>query len=323
MNQNIHLKFLIFLLVIFTPGDILSQSQKLKIVATTGMIGDLVKAVAKEHAEVKVMMGYGVDPHLYKPTRSDMVLLGHADLVFYNGLKLEGKLEDALDRLKVSGRHVVAVTDGIDRRSLLEPVNFSGHYDPHVWMDPNLWEQALEFVDKTLASFQPDLSEEFKENKNQYLLELHKLEQYTQNSLATLLPDSKVLVTAHDAFAYFGKRYQLEVEGIQGISTESEAGIRDIERLVNLLVSRKVKAVFVESTISEKGIKALVEGAARQGHKVSIGGVLFSDAMGEVDSYEGSYIGMIDSNVTTIVHALGGKVPERGMSGSLSISHRD
>mgnify|MGYP003700307527 CR=1 FL=1 len=291
--------------------------ETLLLVATTGMVADAVRAVAGDRADVDALMGPGLDPHLYKPTRSDIAKLLQADGVFYNGLLLEGKMTDALIRAATSGRPVHAVTELIDESQLLEPEEFAGHFDPHVWMDPSVWISAVEVVRDKLIELDPDGEADYRANATAYIEELRSLDQYAQRVLRTVPESSRVLVTAHDAFNYFGRRYGFEVVGIQGISTESEAGVRDIQRLVDLLVDRRVGAVFVESTVSRRNIESLIAGARAGGQSVTIGGELFSDAMGREGTYEGTYLGMIDHNVTTIARALGGQAPERGRLGKL------
>ncbi len=287
------------------------------IVATVGMVADVVERVAGERGEVVGLMGPGVDPHLYKPTRGDVRRLMEADVVFYNGLLLEGKMTDTLVRVATAGRPVHAVTELLDERYLLEPEGFEGHSDPHVWMDPAAWSRAVEVVRDALAELDPAGAATYRANAEAYLAELRELDAYAERVLGSVPEGQRVLVTAHDAFNYFGRRYGFEVVGIQGISTESEAGVRDVERLVDLLVEREIGAVFVESTVSQRNVDALVAGAAARGHAVSIGGELFSDAMGDAGTYEGTYVGMIDHNVTTIARALGGEAPAGGMRGRL------
>jgi len=290
----------------------------LKVVCTVGMIADIAREVAGDRAQVVGLMGSGVDPHLYKPTRSDIATLMSADVVFYNGLLLEGKMTDSLVRAATAGRRVWAVTEEIDEAYLLEPEAFEGHADPHVWMDPAAWAKAVEVVRDRLIEADPEGREGYASRSAAYLQRLAELESYAERVLASVPARKRVLVTAHDAFNYFGRRFGFEVVGIQGISTESEAGVADIERLVGLLVDRGVGAVFVESTVSERNIKALIAGAKARGQEVAIGGELFSDAMGAPGTYEGTYIGMIDHNATAIARALGGDAPERGMAGRLS-----
>lgn len=212
----------------------------LQVVATTGMIGDIVRNVARERAEVTQLMGPGVDPHLYKSTRSDIASMLRADIVFYNGLLLEGKMTDALVRVATSGKPVHAVTELIDEEFLLEPAAFAGHYDPHVWMDPLAWGKAVDAVQGKLAELDPDHADAYRANAAAYLEELERLDAYAQEVLTSVPPERRILVTAHDAFNYFGRRYGFEVEGIQGLSTESEAGLKRVEELVDLLVEREI-----------------------------------------------------------------------------------
>jgi manganese/zinc/iron transport system substrate-binding protein len=290
----------------------------ISIVATTGMIADVARSIAGERAVVSSLMGEGVDPHLYKPTRADMAALSRATVVFYNGLLLEGKMTDTLERLAKSGRPVHAVAAGLSASDLLEPEDHAGHPDPHVWMDPLLWIHTAEIIRDRLIEIDPAGAEHYRTSAAAYIEQLTELHEYSQRVLSTVPESSRALVTAHDAFNYFGRRYGFEVVGIQGISTESEAGVRDIERLVELLVTRRVPAVFVETTVSDRNINALIAGARARGHTVRIGGELFSDAMGPAGAYEGTYIGMIDHNITTIARALGGEAPQRGYQGRLS-----
>ena len=314
-----------FLAVAVAAGVLLvvgpAQAAEYKIVCTVGMVTDVVKQVAGDRAEVEGLMGSGIDPHLYKPSRSDMSKIMRADMIFYNGLLLEGKMTDALIRAATSGKKVYAVTELLDEKYLLEPEELEGLYDPHVWMDPSAWANTVEVIRDKLIEYDPDGEATYKKNAEATLEHLKQLDAYAEKILKTVPKAQRVLVTAHDAFNYFGRRFGYEVVGIQGISTESEAGVKDIEKLVDLLVQRKVRAVFVESTVSQRNIKALIDGVAARGHKVVIGGELFSDAMGKDGTYEGTYIGMIDHNATTIAKALGGDVPEAGMHGKLSDEH--
>lgn len=303
--------------LLLLPGT-LRAAEPLRIVTTTAMIGDIVREVAADAAEVTALMGEGVDPHLYRANRSDIARMLQADVVFYNGLLLEGKMTDALVRVARSGKPVFAVTELIDEQYLMAPPAFAGHFDPHVWMDPQAWTKAVEVVRDQLAAVDPDRAAAYRANAAAYLERLAALDAYAERVLASVPPERRVLVTAHDAFAYFGRRYGFEVLGIQGISTESEAGLKRIEELVSLLVERRIPAVFVETTIPEQSVRALVAGAAARGHEVVIGGSLFSDAMGAAGTYEGTYIGMIDHNVTLIARALGGDTPERGLNGLLA-----
>ena len=288
-----------------------------QVTATVGMVANIVEQVAGRFADVRGIIGTGVDPHLYKPTRGDVAALMSADVVFYSGLMLEGKMADTLIRVGRRGKPVYAVTELLDERYLLEPENLPGHHDPHVWMDVQAWRQAVEAVAQSLGEFDPTNAAHYRANADRYGAELAQLDLYARKRIGTIPKGQRVIITAHDAFNYFGRAYEIEVLGIQGISTESEAGISDINRLVDLIVERDVRAVFVETSVADKNVRALIEGARARGKEVVIGGTLFSDAMGLSGTYEGTYIGMIDHNVTTIVRALGGDAPRRGMKNRL------
>lgn len=291
-----------------------------KIVCTTGMVADIVRQVAGDKASVESLMGPGVDPHLYQPTREDIAKLLKADVIFYNGLMLEGKMTDALIKVQRTQPRVFAVTELIDSKLLLEPDGVEGHADPHVWMDVSLWKKCTEMVARTLsdAAQDPSNASYYQENYARYAAELDSLDAYARKALASIPASSRLVVTSHDAFGYLGRAYGVEVLGIQGISTESEAGVEDINRLVSTLVERSIKAIFVETSVSAKNVSSLIEGTRSRGHDVKIGGELFSDAMGKAGTYEGTYLGMIDHNVTAIARALGGEAPERGWKGKLS-----
>jgi len=289
----------------------------LDVVATTGMIADAVREVGGDEVSVRGLMGPGVDPHAYRQTRSDIVALTRADLVVWHGLFLEAQMRDFLADLGRS-RDVVAVGEAVPTELLIAHDSYVDKYDPHVWMDPAIWVDVVEAVRAALSDARPEAAKTFAANAERYAGEIEALVAYAKAVLATVPEESRVLVTAHDAFNYFGRAYGFEVVGIQGISTESEAGIRRVSDVVDVLVDRKVAAVFVESSVSDRNVRALVEGAAAEGHRVVIGGELYSDAMGAGGTYEGTYLGMIDHNATTIARALGGDVPERGMSGRLA-----
>ena len=294
-----------------------SARDKIDVVATTGMIGDAARKIGGDLVEVRTLMGPGVDPHAYRQTRTDIVAMASADLVLWHGLYLEAQMEDFMRGLADTG-HVVAVAESLPRNLLIGHDDYSDKYDPHVWMNPNLWSRVVLNVRDALIAAAPDNEATFRVNAEAHLAELRELAQYTTQVLSSVPAESRVLVTAHDAFNYFGSAYGFEVIGIQGISTESEAGLQRISELVNVLVSRKIGAVFVESSVSDRNIRALIEGAAAQGHDIVIGGELFSDAMGEDGTYEGTYLGMIDHNATVISRALGGEVPDAGMQGLLN-----
>ncbi len=289
-----------------------------KITTTTGMITDIVRQVAGDRGQVTGLIGEGVDPHLYTPTRGDVAAFLTADIIFYSGLKLEGKMADTLEKVARSGKPVYAVTESIAPSYILEPPEFKGHPDPHVWMDPTAWQQAVDAVARFLSAYDSTNAAVYQSNAAQYNAQLKKLTDYVQASIGTIPKDRRVLITAHDAFNYFGRAFDIEVKGIQGISTESEAGLQDINNLIDYIVERKIQAVFVETSVSDKNVRALTEGAAARHHKMIVGGTLFSDAMGAPGTYEGTYIGMIDHNATVIARALGGTAPAKGFQGKLS-----
>jgi manganese/zinc/iron transport system substrate-binding protein len=292
-------------------------AEPLKVVATTGMIADAASEVGGTLVEVTGLMGPGVDPHAYRQTRTDIVAMAGADLVLWNGLYLEAQMEEFLLGLG-KDRKVVAAAQELPENLLLGSADYAGRFDPHVWMNPNLWAKVVVNVRDALIDVRPDARDIFTANADAYLAKLGELARYTAEVLSSVPAESRVVLSSHDAFNYFGNAYGFEVVGIQGISTESEAGLQRISELVDMLVSRNIRAVFVETSVSDRNVQALVEGAAARGHQVVIGGELFSDAMGEPGSYEGTYLGMIDHNATTIARALGGKAPDAGMQGLLN-----
>ncbi len=282
-----------------------------KIVATTGMIADIARRLTG--GEATALMGPGMDPHSYRPTRSDILALSRADIILWHGLNLEAQFASVMADL-ARQRTVVAVAESLPDTALLGDPDYSDRPDPHVWFDPGLWTEVI----GTTATVLSDAGFPTESPAQALLDEVAALDTYARQVLGTVPEPARILVTAHDAFAYFGRAYGWQVEGIQGISTDSEAGLARITALVDLLVDRAIPAVFVESSVSDRAIRALIEGAAARGHGVAIGGELFSDAMGPDGTYEGTYIGMIDHNVTTIARALGGTAPERGMTGRLN-----
>ena len=298
------------------PATMSAAPAKLQVTATTGMIADAARQIGGKYAVVTGLMGPGVDPHAYRQTRTDILALARADLVLWHGLYLEAQMEGFF-RDFAQDRFVLAVGETIPRKLLIAPDVYPDKADPHIWMDPDRWAYVVRAIRDAMINREPDFAVPLTANAGRHLIDIAALSAYAQDALATVPAEQRVLVTAHDAFNYFGDAYGFEVVGIQGISTESEAGLNRVAELVDLLVSRKVRAVFVESSVSDRNIRALIEGAAAKGHAVAIGGELFSDAMGEPDTYEGTYIGMIDHNVTTITRALGGEAPARGMNGRL------
>jgi manganese/zinc/iron transport system substrate-binding protein len=304
------------LTMLFAMATTAHAQDRLSVVATTGMIADAARQIGGDAVEVRALMGPGVDPHSYRQTRSDIVAMTRADLVLWHGLYLEAQMEEFFVDLGLT-RTVVAVAEAIPVNLLRGNQDYEDRFDPHVWMDPLLWSRVVLEVRDTLIAVAPEHADLFTANTAAHLAELSELASYAQNILSTVPTDARVLLTAHDAFNYFGAAYGFEVLGIQGISTESEAGLVRISDLVGVLVSRDIGAVFIESSVSPRNIRALIEGAGALGHEVVIGGELFSDAMGPDGSYEGTYLGMIDHNVSTIAAALGGQVPDAGRLGLL------
>lgn len=284
-----------------------------QIVATTGMIADAARQISG--LPVAALMGPGMDPHGHRATRSDILALARADLVLWHGLNLEAQLSGLMADL-AARKPVVALAEALPRDRLLAWPQYPDRPDPHVWFAPDLWAEVTRGVEVAVAP----LTAEAPSRAEAFRAEIAAMGAYAAEVLASVPQEARVLVTAHDAFAYFGRAFGFQVEGIQGISTESEAGLQRIGELVDLIVARRLPAVFVESSVSDRSIRALIEGAAARGHRVAIGGELFSDAMGPDGSYEGTWLGMVDHNVTAISRALGGQAPERGRSGKLGLA---
>jgi len=285
-------------------GSPRSADAPLQVVATTGMVADLVKAVGGSRVTVKALMGPGVDPHLYKPTRNDMQLLTTADLIVFNGLHLEGRMVETLERLETSRRPVVELGAALARDRLRHPPESTDHFDPHVWMDVELWSQGITSVQQALCEQAPQFAEEFRQRAEAHRLELRKLDERVRTTIATIPAPQRLLVTSHDAFGYFGQAYGLEVHSVLGVTTDSEAAVSDINSLVDLVVQRRLPAVFIESSVNQKSLQALVEGAAARGVKVRLAGPLYSDALGPADSSAATYIGMLETNARLMAEAL-------------------
>jgi len=283
-------------------GD--AEDRPVRAVATIGMITDIVSEVGGTHVEAEGIMKAGVDPHLYKARQSDIAKLENADIVFYNGLHLEGKMADILEKMGEE-KPAVPVSERIPESSLLAGDAGQGtQYDPHIWFDVANWMLAVEVVRDALIELDGSHADAYRANADAYLKKLEELDRYASEQIAAIPERQRVLVTAHDAFGYFGRAYGIEVRGLQGISTASEAGTKDVTELRDYLAERGIKAVFVESSVSPKAIEAVIQGAAKKGHTIRIGGELYSDAMGEAGTPEGTYIGMVRHNVDTIVEAL-------------------
>ncbi|MEM1177397.1 MAG: zinc ABC transporter substrate-binding protein [Acidobacteriota bacterium] len=288
------------------PAEEAGDDGPKRVVATTGMIADTTARIVGDLATVEGLMGPGVDPHLYKASESDVRRLSEADLILFNGLFLEGKMGDILVKLARS-RPVVAVSETVPEDKRREPPELEGQYDPHIWFDVSLWAETVGAITDALVEILPAEEATLRANAERVRVELLELDAWVVERIESLPPERRVLVTAHDAFGYFGDRYGLEVIGVQGISTLAEAGLQDVDRVVDLVVERRIPALFVESSVPRRTVEAVVAAAQERGHAVTIGGELYSDAMGAAGTPEGTYDGMVRHNVTTIVDALRGE----------------
>lgn len=281
----------------------------IRITTTTGMIADLAANIGGERVDVQSLMGPGVDPHLYKPSAGDIRKLEDADIIFYNGLELEGRMTDLLVKITRSGTPAIPVSEEISPDLLREPPEFQGKYDPHIWFDVTLWQQAAQLVKDQLAAFDPGSEAIYQANLDAYLAELDALNTYVTEQIQSIPEEQRVLITAHDAFGYFGDQYGIEVNGLQGMSTATEATAGDIQALAEMITERQIPAIFVETSVPPATIEAVQAAVRDRGFEVVIGGSLYSDAMGAADTPEGTYIGMVRHNVDTIVGALTGGAP--------------
>lgn len=294
---------IVFLLVSCTTKEKKSNN-KLKVVTTTTMITDLVKNIGGDKIDVKGLMGSGVDPHLYKASEGDVSKLFNADVVIYNGLHLEGKLEEVFEKMKHQNKNVVVVSDVIDKKNLIGSENFASNYDPHIWFDTNKWSKVATYVATKLAELDSENEETYKANVTTYLAKIKTLNTKIDAKINELPVEKRILVTAHDAFNYFGRQHKFSVVGLQGLSTTAEAGVKDVQRLAKFIIDNNVKAIFVESSVPKRTIEALQQAVKAKGNEVTIGGTLYSDALGDMGTEEGTYLGMYKANVNTIVNAL-------------------
>ncbi|HRG85158.1 MAG TPA: zinc ABC transporter substrate-binding protein [Chitinophagales bacterium] len=293
------------LILVSCKQETTSGNDKLQIVATTGMIGDAVAIIAGDKAEVTVLMGPGVDPHLYKATQGDLNALRSGDIIFYNGLHLEGKMQEVFDRLATT-KKVFPVAAGIPESKLrtVAQVNGISTHDPHIWFDVQLWMMAVAEIGKQLSASDPTNATFYATQTTKYLEQLKALDVFVKEKMSSIPETHRTLITSHDAFGYFGAAYGIRVKGLQGISTAAEFGLKDITDMVNMIIAEDIKAVFVESSVSEKSIQAVIEGCHQKNHNIKAGGTLYSDAMGAAGTPEGNYIGMVTHNVEVIYAAL-------------------
>ncbi len=283
-----------------------NSNGKLNVCCTTGQVADMVRAIGGDAIDVTVLIGPGVDPHSFRASSADAERLNSAEVVFYNGLHLEGRLSEVLEKLNTKkptlGLGDVLLANLPDR--IRKGPEFGGAADPHIWFDAELWSHAIPAVVETLTKLRPAGKEQFTKNAAAYKAELLAIDAFCREQIATIPESARVMVTAHDAFGYFGKAYQIEVHGLQGISTVDEASLAAVNTLIQLLVDRRIKAIFVESSVSQERLKQVIAGCMDKGHKVVIGGELFSDALGERGFDAETYLGMMRANVRTIVSAL-------------------
>ncbi|WP_047415313.1 metal ABC transporter solute-binding protein, Zn/Mn family [Cellulophaga sp. Hel_I_12] len=299
-------KILVFICLIFAFACKNSHEpldNKLKVVTTTTMITDMVYNIGGDSIHIEGLMGSGVDPHLYKASEGDVSKLTSADVVFYSGLHLEGKLVDVFEKMNRS-KSTIALADVLDKNKLISSEYFASNYDPHIWFNLRYWKQIANYLTEELGTLDPKNADFFEKNKIEYLKRLEVLETNIKNTIASLPEEKRILITAHDAFNYFGEEYGFEVVGLQGLSTATEAGVQDVQNLAKLIIDKKVKAIFVESSVPRRTIEALQQAVLAQGFQVEIGGTLYSDALGNAGTKEGTYMGMFEYNVNTIVNAL-------------------
>lgn len=305
------LTLLLSIVVIFLVGCSSNGSEatvnegddRIVVTTTIAQIADIVKNVGGEHVIVHSLMGPSTDPHLYKASQGDIAKLEDADIIFYNGLHLEGKMNDTLKKMN-SLKPTYAVAEAVPKELLLIDEDNENALDPHIWFDPNLWKFAVEKVRDALIEIDPNHEEDYRHQADEYMEVLIQLDEYAKAQIEQIPEQSRILITAHDAFGYFGNAYGFEVLGLQGLSTDAEYGLKDVQELIEVIVERNIKAIFLESSIADRSINAVVEGAKEKGHEVVIGGELFSDAMGEENTKEGTYEGMFMHNIDTIVSSL-------------------
>ncbi|MEP5256145.1 MAG: zinc ABC transporter substrate-binding protein [Winogradskyella arenosi] len=297
--------FLCAITLIFTAcADKTKDDGKLNIVTTTTMVTDLVQHIGGDLIHVNGLMGAGVDPHLYKASEGDVSKLVNADIIFYNGLHLEGKLVEVLEKMESVNKTTIALSDALDKNALIGSEYFASNYDPHVWFDIEFFKRFANKTATVLSEKDPANAAQYEANKVAYVQDLDQLQTKIKATIATLPEDKRILVTAHDAFNYFGKAYGFNVVGLQGISTATEAGVQDVQKLATFIIDKQIKAIFIESSVPKRTIEALQASVNSKGHHVEIGGTLYSDALGNAGTTEGTYIGMFEYNVNTIVNAL-------------------
>jgi len=302
-----HYVVILFALIAFSCKKEVKEktgNEKLKVVSTTSQVTDLVKELAGDLVELEGLMGAGVDPHLYKASEGDVTKFYNADVIFYSGLHLEGKLEDVFEKMRHNGKKTISVSDAIAKEALISSVDFASSYDPHFWFSTTHWKNATTYVANQLSILDPKNKKVYAENAKTYIEKLDQLENNNAVQLEGLPVEKRILVTAHDAFAYFGKVYDFKVMSLQGLSTATEAGVQDVQRISDFIITHDIKAIFIESSVPVRTVEALQAAVRSKDHEVAIGGTLYSDALGNPGTLEGTYIGMYEYNMKTIVNAL-------------------
>jgi manganese/zinc/iron transport system substrate-binding protein len=295
---------LVSLITVFACKSSVKKNDKLQVVTTTTMITDLLHNIGGDKIDIQGLMGAGVDPHLYKASEGDVSKLFNADVIVYNGLHLEGKLEDVFEKMRHQRKKTIAVSDAIDKATLIGSEYFASNYDPHIWFNIKNWELITQYITDQLCELDAKNADTYKENGANYLKSLASLKKIITDEINSIPIEKRILVTAHDAFNYFGKEFQFNVVGLQGLSTATEAGVKDVQRMASFIEENEVKAIFVESSVPKRTVEALQEAVKAKGKEVVIGGTLFSDALGSAGTKEGTYIGMYKHNVKIIVSSL-------------------
>lgn len=293
-----------FIFIIGCQSEKKKQNDKIKIVTTTTMLTDLVKNIGGDRINLEGLMGAGVDPHLYKASEGDVSKLFEANIVIYNGLHLEGKLEEVFEKMQLQDKNTIVAADALEKNTLISSENFASSYDPHIWFAINNWIKITKYISSKLIELDPKNKSTYITNTEAYLKKLTSLNKTVSAKIKELPRKSRILVTAHDAFNYFGKQHEFQVVGLQGLSTATEAGVQDVQKLATFIINNKVKAIFVESSVPKRTIEALQAAVEATGSTVTIGGTLYSDALGNQNTEEGTYTGMYTYNVKTIVNAL-------------------
>lgn len=305
MHKQLFWITLLSLLLMACSSEQTADNGKLNVVATTGQIADAVANVAGDHVNLTGLLGPGIDPHLYVPTEGDVSTFGEADVIFYNGLHLEAQMTRVMEQMERSGIVVVPVGDRLPTERLLGWTGSGGAYDPHIWNDPALWSMVVATIRDTLVTADPDNAADYQANAERYLAAIADTDSYVREQIESIPPERRIMITAHDAFGYFARSYGLEVRGLQGISTESEASTADVQELADYIVAQQVPAIFVETSVSPRTIESVQAAVRAQGFEVEIGGSLFSDALGEAGHEAETYIGMLRYNARTLAEALG------------------